>query len=184
MTEKTSNNKSKRIIVLTSLLIILVTFFGSIIFLSTAITPYKITGESMNNTFLNEQLTLIFKTKKVKYGDVIVFTYIKEDNSSIDMIKRVIGLPGDKIEIKADAENNNVYHIYRNGEKLVENYIKEPMTYEGGYHNITEITVPQNSIYVLGDNRNESEDSHKGIYANYETIQGKVFFNVTTFKFV
>ncbi len=64
------------------------------------------------------------------------------------LIKRVVGLPGDTIEISNGK-------LYRNDEETNEPWIKEPINYE-----MKPINVPQNSLWVLGDNRNNSLDSH------------------------
>ena len=64
------------------------------------------------------------------------------------LIKRVVGLPGDRIEV-TDGK------LYRNGKEIYEPWIKEPLGYEMG-----EINVPEYSLWVLGDNRNNSLDSH------------------------
>ena len=64
------------------------------------------------------------------------------------LIKRVVGLPGDKIEVLNGK-------LYRNEEEVNEKWIREPIQYE-----MKEIKVPENSLWVLGDNRNNSLDSH------------------------
>jgi signal peptidase I len=83
----------------------------------------------------------------VQRGDIIVFRFPEDEDK--DFIKRVIGLPGDRIEIK-DGK------VYRNGIALNEPYINGPMN-EGTNYKPT--TVPANSLYVMGDNRNNSKDS-------------------------
>jgi signal peptidase I len=79
-------------------------------------------------------------------GDIIVFHAWHEDK---DYIKRVIGLPGDQIEIKFND------HVYVNGVPLTEPYILDPPDYD-----LAPLTVPANSLFVLGDNRRNSSDSH------------------------
>tara|TARA_Y100001968_G_scaffold79069_1_gene70369 strand:+ start:76 stop:642 length:567 start_codon:yes stop_codon:yes gene_type:complete len=64
------------------------------------------------------------------------------------LIKRVVGLPGDKIKVSNGK-------LYRNKEEINESWIKEPIQYE-----MEEIKVPDYSLWVLGDNRNNSLDSH------------------------
>jgi len=78
-------------------------------------------------------------------GDIIVFHYPR--NPSEEYIKRVIGLPGDIVEVKNGA-------VYVNGQPLVENYLSVKMDYTGKWE------VPAGQLFVLGDNRNNSSDSH------------------------
>lgn len=84
-------------------------------------------------------------------GEVIVFQ--SPVTAEKDLIKRVIGIPGDKISIRDKV-------VYRNGEKLEEPYVQftHPDTLFAG-DNISEITVPEGKVFVLGDNRDESGDS-------------------------
>ncbi|MBQ3409195.1 MAG: signal peptidase I [Clostridia bacterium] len=83
-----------------------------------------------------------------------------------DFIKRVIGLPGDHIEIKDNS-------VYRNGEKLNEPYLDAgtQTTAEGGM--FTDIIVPDGYVYVLGDNRENSSDSRRFGCIPIEKIEGK-----------
>ncbi|HLX26627.1 MAG TPA: signal peptidase I, partial [Candidatus Cybelea sp.] len=78
-------------------------------------------------------------------GDIVAFRY--EDGSRTMFIKRVIGLPGDRIRIDKG-------YVFVNGVALAEPYVRFPDT-----RSFAEITVPKTSVYVLGDNRAESEDS-------------------------
>lgn len=109
--------------------------------------PYEVHGTSMSPTLDGDELLVvnkwIYSVKKPEYGDVVVF-HTEEQR---DFIKRIIGLPGDKILI----ENG---HLFRNGELVKEDYIQEKM--EG---DLEETTVPKDSLFVLGDNRNNSKDS-------------------------
>ncbi|AEV69634.1 signal peptidase I [Acetivibrio clariflavus] len=101
-----------------------------------------------------------------KRGDIIVFKY--PDDESINYVKRVIGLPGEKVEIRNGE-------VYINDVKLDEPYIKEEMSKEdlGPYQ------VPEDSYFVMGDNRNNSNDSRRWLTTNYvhkSKILGKVAF--------
>lgn len=103
-------------------------------------------------------------------GDIIVFAREQQDGSKINYVKRVIGLPGDVIEIR-DGE------VYRNGIKLDEPYINEKT--EGIY----KCEVPEGKYYVLGDNRNVSLDSKNEIIGlvDESEILGKVVFKTKPF---
>lgn len=84
----------------------------------------------------------------LKHGDIVVFTPPVAGDEQKRYVKRLIGLPGDTLEIKDGA-------LYRNGETIDEPYLKEPMTYTFG-----PVTVPAEHYFFLGDNRNISYDAH------------------------
>jgi signal peptidase I len=90
-----------------------------------------------------EKLTL----KDLKHGDIVAFNPPIPNNKDT-YIKRLIGLPGDTIEVKDGA-------LYRNGEKLDEPYVKVTMEYS-----FDKVVVPDGQYFFLGDNRNISSDSH------------------------
>lgn len=138
------------------------------------IQPYKVDGHSMEPTLNDNQRIYAWKVRHAldklpEYGDIVIIdSRVERDRSFMDdfkehplikllsgtkeeeifYVKRVIGLPGDTIEIK-DGE------VYRNGEALHEPYIKERM--DSGTNQIWEI--PADHIFVMGDNRNNSNDS-------------------------
>jgi len=85
----------------------------------------------------------------------------------LHFIKRVIGLPGETVEIK-----NGQIFINGSAEPLVEPYIKEPFTYS-----MPSIEIPAGSYFVLGDNRNISEDSHLYGVIPRKNIIGKAWFS-------
>lgn len=105
---------------------------------------------------------LLFKLSEIKRGDIIVFHPLREVDSSGDpWIKRIIGLPGETVEIK-DGK------VVINGTELSEPYELEKPDYS-----FKRITVPENSYFVLGDNRNNSLDSHYWGVLPAENIIGK-----------
>lgn len=84
-------------------------------------------------------------------------------------IKRVIGLPGDTIEIK-DGK------VYLNGEEYIETYLQEGVeTYASNFHSLT---VPEGTIFVMGDNRTGSKDSREFGCIPMDRIEGKVKFRM------
>ncbi|MDY7000289.1 MAG: signal peptidase I [Thermodesulfobacteriota bacterium] len=103
-----------------------------------------------------------------KFGDIIVFEF--PEDPSKDFIKRVIGLPGDVIEIR-DKQ------VFRNNEKLVESYIRhtDPNIIVGNRDNFGPVTVPEGTCFVMGDNRDESYDSRFWGFVKRETIKGKAW---------
>ena len=99
-------------------------------------------------------------------GDIVVFDAPAELHENDDLIKRVIGLPGDTVEI-ADG------FVYINGEALEENYLAERPDYEYG-----PVTVPDDCYFMMGDNRNNSIDSHEwsNPFLPEDNIKGKAIF--------
>lgn len=111
--------------------------------------------------------------KNPERGDVIVFIY-PEDESK-DYIKRVIGLPGDTIKIVNKR-------ILLNGEKYQDEFgvYTDPKTfkrgqYNGNRDNFGPITVPPDSLFVMGDNRDHSSDSRFWGFVNINKVKGKAF---------
>lgn len=149
---------------------------GAFYFSRTYLIVYPIQGNSMSSTLEDGEYTLVFRTNKVKYDDVIIFF---DYDGNRYLVKRVIGLEGDKIDIKYSDEDK-AYHVYRNGEMVNEDYIKEPMT---SYVQEISVTVPKGKIFFLGDNRNDSYDSHHGnVYADKKMLEGVVFLKYKSGK--
>lgn len=106
----------------------------------------------------------IYYFKEPQRGDIIVFAPPEVLNSKEDYIKRVIGLPGDTVEMK-DGK------VYVNNKALVEPYIAEPLNYTYG-----PVEVPADSLFVMGDNRNYSFDSHMwNAWLTKDRVKGKAF---------
>ncbi len=133
------------------------------------------TGSMTNTILVNDQLIgfrLAYLFSEPKRGDIIIFKY--PDDPSEKFIKRVIGLPGDVVDIKnVDGEVG----VYVNGVKLDEPYIREAMVISEDLSYI----VPADSYFVLGDNRNNSKDSRywNNTYVPKENILAKALFRYT-----
>ncbi|MBE2200556.1 MAG: signal peptidase I [Anaerolinea sp.] len=122
---------------------------------------YRIDGSSMNPTLYDGQYLIInnvsYLLDEPQHGDVIVFHHPQNE---LNLIKRVIGLPGDHVEIQN-------HQVSINGVTLNEPYIQASPTYSGSWD------VPDGQYFVLGDNRNNSSDSHSWSYLPKENILGK-----------
>ncbi len=106
----------------------------------------------------------------VKYNAIT--SLLTSSQQDIYWVKRVIGLPGDTIQMKNG-------HVYRNGEKLSEEYVNpdEYPAYSG-----TEVTLPDGFIWVMGDNRNHSTDSRVIGAVPVENVIGKLKFKLKSGK--
>lgn len=151
---------------------------------------FRIQGSSMEPSFHTNQLLLVNKAAYFHFdvnawlriipgvkaegtsvawifggphrGDVVVFE--PPDVPTEDYIKRVIGLPGDKVEVRDGT-------VYVNDKALKEDYIKEKP-----YNAYGPVTVPSNALFVMGDNRNASRDSRIFGFLPFDKIVGKAMF--------
>lgn len=130
--------------------------------LNTITARVKVFNVSMQPTLKQGYLLLVnklaYKFGEPHHGDVVVFHYngVQDD----DYIKRVVGLPGDEIDIRGGV-------VRVNGSAITEPYIADVPNYSG------EWTVPENELFVLGDNRNNSSDSHQWGTIKMEWVVGK-----------
>jgi signal peptidase I len=139
----------------------------------------RVEGSSMLPTLDNGEYVLVsrlsYLTGDYHRGDIIIFRppmYPEENwfrrvfgfpnfnDNYEDYIKRVIGLPGDQVKVEGGV-------VYVNDVALSEPYIAAAPTYSG------EWTVPDNSLFVLGDNRNNSADSHIWRFVPIKNVLGK-----------
>ena len=139
-------------------------------------------GTSMEPNFHHGDLVFINKLSTSlgtpKRGDVVI---CRMEDEGKNLIKRIIGLPGDEIDIRENVDGET-YTLYRNGEAVTEEYIKEPMDSKGTQE--YPYTVPENSYFVMGDNRNASSDSRResvGAIAKKD-LMGKVVFRLYPFS--
>ncbi|OGK14713.1 signal peptidase I [Candidatus Roizmanbacteria bacterium RIFCSPLOWO2_01_FULL_37_16] len=135
--------------------------------------PNQVKGASMEPTFYSGEYIL---TSKITYkfrsphrGDVVIFKSPK--NPDIDYIKRIVGLPGDKVVILEGK-------LYLNDELLTEPYISAATNlWESGFSKEGQpVNVPDNMVFVMGDNRPRSSDSREFGPVPIEAVIGEVFF--------
>jgi signal peptidase I len=142
------------------------------VLIATLILPVlQIEGTSMKPTLSNGDIVLLTKTTHFDRGDLCGFAW----NNKL-LIKRVIGLPGDWIEIDTDGT------IYLNGEKLEEPYVQQMALGECDLE--FPFQVPQEQYFVVGDMRESSIDSRNSLIGCIprDQIVGKVFFRVWPFN--
>lgn len=110
-----------------------------------------------------------FPVENIAHEDIVIFSPATEANTGMGLsasdvyVKRVIGMPGDTIEVANG-------HLYVNGQVQDRDYTAEPGT-DGAFG---PVTVPKNSFFMMGDNRNWSADSRMYGFIPYENIIGKV----------
>jgi signal peptidase I len=122
----------------------------------------RVDGYSMEPTLHSGEFVIVnkltYRLGPPQTGDVIVFHFPRDTEQ--EYIKRVIGLPGDKVDITEGK-------VYINGQPLNEPYIAAPPAYEKSW------SVPEDNLFVLGDNRNNSSDSHNWGTVPMEYVVGK-----------
>ncbi|MDX9993341.1 MAG: signal peptidase I [Anaerolineales bacterium] len=131
----------------------------------------RVDGYSMQPTLEDGNFVLVnrlaYRLGQPERGDIIVFHF---DLTRQDLIKRVIGLPGDEVRVE-----NGV--VYVNGVGLKETYIAATPNYDGSW------LVPSDNLFVLGDNRNDSSDSHSWGMLPADKIIGKAVLVYWPFKY-
>jgi signal peptidase I len=117
------------------------------------VQPFRVDGHSMDPTLHDTEFILVDKVSyhigQPQRGDIVVFHF--PGDTTRDFIKRVIGVPGDTVQVKSE-------HVYVNGKVLTEPYL--PATNAPAY-DFPSYKVPPHVLFVLGDNRNNSYDSHQ-----------------------
>lgn len=140
------------------------------------VQPSVVIGSSMEPNLQHGQRVLISKVAYLFHeperGDIVVFNPPENFASEDDYIKRIIGLPGEVIEIK----EGKVYIHQEDGNVLIldeAEYIDTPATYS-----FLSETIPPDEYFVLGDNRNSSNDSHGGWMVPRQDIIGKAWLSI------
>ena len=131
------------------------------------VTPIKVNGESMYDTLVDGDI-MILNIIDYKLHGVNRFDIVVADEGTEYLIKRVIGLPGEKVEYKDNQ-------LYINGKKIKDNYgtdVTSDFTFE----------VPKDSYFIMGDNRTNSVDSRRlGAFKKNE-IKGKTKLTIFPFS--
>ncbi len=133
----------------------------------------RVPSASMENTIMTHDRVigsrLAYNSSDPKRGDIVIFYFPDDVTEKTYYVKRIIGLPGDIIDIKHG-------HVYLNNSDtpLEEPYIKEPMETPEDLH----YEVPEGCYFMLGDNRNSSADSRywHNTFVKKEKIVAKVLF--------
>ena len=145
--------------ILQMLILALVLYFA----IDSVVARVRVQKISMEPTLQPEEILLVNKLAhrfgEIRHGEIITFHYPLDPQ--LDYVKRVIGLPGDRIEVGNSQ-------VFVNSRQLYEPYISAPPEYEGVWE------VPEGSLFVLGDNRNPSADSHVWGFVPMENVIGKV----------
>jgi signal peptidase I len=144
--------------ILETLILAVVLFLG----INAVSARVRVDGFSMRPTLEDGEFVLVNKLSyrfgAVQRGDIIVFHFPVNPNE--ELIKRVIGLPGDHVAVKNE-------HVFVNGQQLDEPYIAAAPLYSG------EWLIGPDQLFVLGDNRNDSSDSHSWGLLPVEKVVGK-----------
>jgi signal peptidase I len=150
---------------------VLLTAFGiAVASLLLIYQPVKIEGNSMTPLLSNHEAIilnrLVYHFEPIRRGDVVVFRYPLDDTKSF--IKRIVGLPGETVQIRQGL-------VYVNG-----NWIPEPYVLSQ-YQDLSDfgpIQVPSDSYFVLGDHRNSSNDSRV-----FGTVAGRLVYGRAVFAY-
>src|SRR6476469_1566872 len=135
--------------------------------------PVKVEGTSMMPTLTDQERIFInkftyrFGFGSVSRGDTVVFWYPQDTSKSY--IKRVIGVPGDRVRVEGGL-------VYVNGVALQESYVPPENRDSNSWRDGEEQVIPDGKYFVLGDHRNQSSDSRMWGYVPRENIYGKAVF--------
>ncbi|ABN51999.1 MAG TPA: signal peptidase I [Hungateiclostridium thermocellum] len=175
------------------ILLIVVALFTALLLRAYVFEWVVVQGQSMENTLYNNEVLFVSKLNydRPKRGDIVIiqiyegnwdylaffkdiplFRTLFPSQGEVNYIKRVVGLPGDEIDIRDG-------YLYINGEKQQEPYTKG-LTYEQSFE--LPRVVPENKVFVMGDNREYSKDSRQLGFIGFERIKGKAIFRVKPLK--
>ena len=170
------------------LVVILVALGAALLVRMFVLQQYYISGPSMESTLFQDNRVLVnklsYRLHDIHRGDVVVFERITMDGAVVahdDLIKRVVALEGDTVEIR-DCE------LFVNGAVVSEEYLPEDdlsqsdLNSRCGQPVVEKSTVPPGKVYVLGDNRPESFDSRRFGPIEEKFVIGRAFVVVWPFK--
>jgi signal peptidase I len=123
------------------------------------------TGSMLPTIQLNDRVIfdkLFYKFNTLERGDIVMFDPPEISGEKDDLVKRIIGLPGETLEVREGK-------VWINGEAIDEPYLREKPNYFFG-----PVEIPEDSYFVMGDNRNNSKDSHVWGFLPKENILGRV----------
>lgn len=140
---------------------------------------YYIDGPSMQTTLMPQDRVLVnkmsYKLHDVHRGDVIVFDRVTNEVQHDDLIKRVLGLPGEALEIRSCV-------VYIDGVQVEEPYLNleqtsqiEPSARCGSHTDMAPVVIPENMVFVMGDNRVQSFDSRDFGPIAIDKVRGRAF---------
>ncbi len=170
------------------LVVILVALGAALLVRMFVLQQYYISGPSMESTLFQDNRVLVnklsYRLHDIHRGDVVVFERITMDGATVahdDLIKRVVALEGDTVEIK-NCE------LFVNGAVVSEEYLPEDDLSQTDPNNrcgqpmVEKTTIPAGKVYVLGDNRPESFDSRRFGPIEEKFVIGRAFVVVWPFK--
>ena len=171
MKEATQSKKSILLEYLKVIVLTLVITYGVLYFIQIS----RVQMTSMVPTFKEGNIVLVdkvlYKNSSPQRNDIVIVDYKDANQKEKHIITRVIAIGGDHVEIK-----DNI--VYLNGKKLDENYVNGVMA----NNEDMSINIPEGKVFVMGDNRNNSLDSRRLGYFDFdEDVIGKVFFTVPFF---
>jgi signal peptidase I len=141
------------------------------------IYPFVVKGESMEPNFHNNEYLIIdelsYRFREPERGEIVVFRYPRDPSEFF--IKRIIGLPGETVEVR-DGKVFVSNDEFPNGKELEESYLVEPST------NRTKRTMGEKEYFVMGDNRDESLDSRSFGPIGKDAIVGRVWIRGLPFS--
>lgn len=176
-------------------LVVIVAIFIALVLRAYVFEWVVVEGPSMENTLYSRQVLfvnkIVYSFTMPKRGDIVVFEVSEGDldyipfvknipflsslippKNEVDYIKRIIGLPGDEIDIIDGV-------LYVNGNRQKETYVKGT-TVKQSFE--LPCTVPENKVFVMGDNREVSKDSRQFGFVDIDKIKGKAVFRIRPLK--